>query len=185
MRLVYGVSSEWDGLEIGKWAASKIPHMDLKSLGAFTAFGIIDNTGQMRGAALYHGYSPFYRGIEISFALDSPRFLTAPVIAGILSYPVTQLNCLRITSATPKSSASARRFLEKFGFKREGVARCGFGEFGDAVIYGLTRKDWDESWFNRRGTRCDRAEYQALSRRLRQTQRPPSETKRPPQIAAE
>lgn len=167
MRLVYGVSSEWDGLEIGKWAASKIPHMDLASLGAFTAFGIIDNTGQMRGAALYHGYSRFYRGIEISFALESPRFLTAPVIAGILSYPFTQLKVLRLTAATPRSAASARRFLETFGFKREGLARLGFGEFGDAVIYGLTGKDWDASPFNRRARLDGEEKHPASPRRAR------------------
>lgn len=149
MRLVLGHEDV-----LGAWAEARIPHLFLDSLGPYCAFGIIDEAGHIRGVALYHGYAPRYRGIEISFVLESPRWLTRAVIAGILSYPFDQLNCVRVTAATPgkKSAASARRFLEKFGFKREGLARLGFGDFGDAVIYGLTTRDWAASRFGpRRG----------------------------------
>jgi RimJ/RimL family protein N-acetyltransferase len=114
----------------------------------------VDAGDNIRGVALYHGYSPRYRGIEISFVLDQRAgirtWLTPAVIAGIMSYPFTQLDVLRVTAAVParKATVPARRFLEQFGFKREGLARLGFGEYGDAVIYGLTAKDWSESRFN-------------------------------------
>lgn len=134
---------------MGLWAQARIPHLFLDQLGPYVAFGIVDTSDTLRGAALYHGYAPLYRGIEISFALESPRYLSRSVIHGIMSYPFDQLSCVRVTAATPgsKSAASARRFLETFGFKREGLARLGFGDFGHAVIYGLTRKDWSESRF--------------------------------------
>lgn len=155
MRLVLASTSQAGETEIlGEWAQARIPHLFLDSLGAYAAFGIVDDTNVIRGVALYHGWSPRYRGIEISFVLDSPRWLTPSVIAGILSYPFTQLQCVRVTAATPnrKSTKPARRFLERFGFKREGLARKGFGEFGDAVIYGLTERDWRESrYFPGRG----------------------------------
>jgi RimJ/RimL family protein N-acetyltransferase len=136
-------------LEVGLWAQSRIPHLFLDQLGPYVGFGIVDAAGVLRGAALFHGYAPLYRGIEISFALESPRYLSRAVILGILAYPFIQLNCVRVTAATPgsRSAASARRFLETFGFKREGLARLGFGDFGHAVIYGLTRKDWSASRF--------------------------------------
>lgn len=149
MRLVYGTSGDVTGVQVAVWAQRKIPHLALEHLGPFTSFGIVDNDNTLRGAAIYHGFAPFYRGIEISFALESPRFLNASLIAGILGYSMTQLGVLRVTAATPRKAASARRFLEKFGFKREGLARAGFGDFGDAVIYGLTRQDWKASPFNR------------------------------------
>jgi RimJ/RimL family protein N-acetyltransferase len=137
---------------LGPWAAERIKHLFLDSLGPFRTFGIVDEDGYIRGVALYHGYAPRYASIEISFALDGPRWLTAPVIAGILSYPFEQLGCGRVTAVTrsKKPGAAAARFLSKFGFKREGLARRGFGEFGDALIFGLTRRDWQESPFNRR-----------------------------------
>lgn len=146
MRLIIGHEDVF-----GRWAALKIPHLVLDQLGAFRTFGIVDSQGVIRGVALYHGYAPHYRGIEISFALESPRYLSKSVIAGIMAYPFQQLHCGRVTAATPRKSASARRFLEDFGFRREGVARFGFGNFGDAVIYGLTEKDWRESPFNAAG----------------------------------
>lgn len=149
MRLIYGTSGDVTGVKIAAWAERKIPHLSLQHLGAFASFGIVDEAGALRGAAIYHGYAPFYQGIEISFALEHPRFLKASLIAGILAYPMQQLEVFRVTAATPRKAASARRFLEKFGFKQEGLARAGFGSFGDAVIYGLTRQDWKSSPFNR------------------------------------
>lgn len=151
MRLVLG----HDG-EVGLWAAARIPHME--DPGPFVGFGIVDTAGALRGAALYHGYQPRYRSIEISFVLESPRFLSRAVIASIMAYPFDQLQVGRLTAVTParKSAASARQFLETFGFKREGLVRDGYGDFGHAVIYGLTRKDWRESRFNpRRGRALD------------------------------
>lgn len=139
--------------QLGLWAEARIPHLFLDALGPYVAFGILDDANVIRGVALYHGWAPRYRTIEISFVLDAPSGLrtglTPSVIAGIMSYPFTQLNCVRVTAATPsrKATKPARRFLERFGFKREGLARKGFGEFGDAVIYGLTNRDWSESRF--------------------------------------
>lgn len=134
--------------QVAAWAAERIPHMPAPP--ECVAFGIVDGSDHIRGAALFHGYMPAYRSIDITFALESPRWLTLPVIAGIMAYPFLQLHCGRVTAATPRKSASARRFLEKFGFKREGLVRKGFGDFGDAVVYGLTERDWRESPFNRR-----------------------------------
>lgn len=154
MRLALASTSLAGESEIhGQWAESRISHLFLDSLGPYAAFGIVDTANVIRGVALYHGWAPRYRGIEISFVLDGPRWLTPSVIAGILSYPFTQLQCVRVTAATPnrKSTKPARRFLERFGFKREGLARKGFGEYGDAVIYGLTERDWRESRYNLAG----------------------------------
>jgi RimJ/RimL family protein N-acetyltransferase len=152
VRLVLASTNPLGESEIlGRWAEARIPHLFLDTLGPYAAFGIVDEQDVIRGVALYHGWAPRYRGIEISFVLDSPRWLTQSVIAGILSYPFSQLQCLRVTAATPswKSARPTRRFLERFGFKREGLARKGFGPYGDAVIYGLTQRDWAESAFNR------------------------------------
>lgn len=132
---------------LGAWAVRKIPHL-VGSLGDFAGFGIVDREGVLQGVALYHNYAPHYRSIEITFGLESPRYLSKSVIAGVFAYPFNQLQLQRCSAVTPRSSASARRFLEKFGFRREGLIRLGFGDFGDAVVYGLTRKDWRESPFN-------------------------------------
>lgn len=134
---------------VTQWAAQRIPHVDeADNFGPCVAIGVVDDHGVIRAAAVYHGYQPRFRGIEISFALESPRYLTRDVISGLLRYGFGQLQCLRVTAVTPLKATSTRRFLEKLGFKREGVLRRGFGN-DDAVLYGLLAKEWARSPFNR------------------------------------
>jgi RimJ/RimL family protein N-acetyltransferase len=131
---------------IGPWVAERVPHMALRA-GDFAAFGVVDDAGVIRGGALFHTYQPSYRTIEITFALESARWLTRQIILGIMAYPFDQLHCGRVTAATPKTSASARRFLETFGFRREGSHPKAFGDFGDAISYGLLEEHWRSSRF--------------------------------------
>jgi RimJ/RimL family protein N-acetyltransferase len=150
MRLVLGTSGDVVGHRVGEWAAARVPHLFLDGIGGFAAFGIVDETNIIRGAALYHCHAPHYSSIEVSFVLDGPQWLTRRVILGIMAYPFDQLQCERVTAATPRKSASARRFLKAFGFREEGVHPAGFGNFGDAISYGLLRKDWLRSRFRAR-----------------------------------
>ncbi len=39
---------------------------------------------------------------------------------------------------------AARRFLDAFGFRREGLVRKGFGD-DDAMISGLLKREWEAS----------------------------------------
>ncbi|HXQ10980.1 MAG TPA: GNAT family protein [Caulobacteraceae bacterium] len=80
----------------------------------------------------------------MSFASETPRWLTRNLIRQILSYPFDQLGCQRITAITPKKARAARAFLDHFGFKREGVVRRGFGS-DDAIISGLLKREWMRS----------------------------------------
>lgn len=138
MRLVIGQTNDPALLA---WAASHIPHLP-PSLGDFVGFGIVDDDGYLRGVALYHAYAPQYASIEITFALESPRYLSRKVIAGIMAYPFLQLNCQRVSAATPRRAKPARRFLKTFGFQLEGVGRRGFGPWGDAMAYSLLRGEY-------------------------------------------
>jgi hypothetical protein len=135
---------------VGGWAEARIPHLFLDALGPFRGFGIADEAGELRGAALFHGWAPRFRTIEVSFALESPRWLSRRLIAGILAYPFDQLAVQRLGAATPagRGAAPAHRFLQAFGFRREGLARLGFGPHGHAVIWGLTARDWMRSPFH-------------------------------------
>jgi RimJ/RimL family protein N-acetyltransferase len=143
MRLVFG----HDALVAG-WAANRIPHVETAdNFGPMTAIGVPDDDGKLGAAAVYHGYQERFRGIEISFACDHPRYLSRTIISGLLRYPLAQLSCQRVTAATPRKATSTRQFLEKLGFRREGVMRRGFGN-DDAVVYGLLAKEWARSPFN-------------------------------------
>lgn len=141
MRLLLG-----DDANVAAWVAERIPHMH----GPFppaAAIGVVDEDGRPLGGVVFTSHHPAYRSIEASFASASPRWLTKGIISAILTYPFGQLDCQRVTTVTPRKATSARRFLEVFGFRREGIVRRGFGA-DDAVISGLLREEWARSRFN-------------------------------------
>lgn len=147
MKLIFGTHEDQTGQFVAEWVGRRIAHVgDGASFGLYSAIGVVAADGfNLLGGVVYHNYVPAYRSIEISTAADTARWLTRPVIASIMAYPFSQLQVERVTAVTPKRSASARRFLVKFGFKREGAHPKAYGDFGDAISYGLLRKDWDAS----------------------------------------
>ncbi len=118
-----------------------------EAFGKCTAIGVIDHTNEIVAGVVFHGYVPRVRSIDVSFAAETPRWLTRRLASGILAYPFTQLDCVRITTPTPRKNRRARKFVEQFGFKREGLIRKGFLD-DDAVVSGLLASEWAQSRFN-------------------------------------
>jgi RimJ/RimL family protein N-acetyltransferase len=135
---------------VARWVASRIPLME-GTLGfedKAVSFGVLSDDGQPLGGVVFTDWQPAYRSIQISFASASPKWLTPRLVTAILDYPFAQLACQRITSVTPSQAVSARRFLNRFGFVREGLLRRGFGT-DDAIISGLLAEEWAGHRFNR------------------------------------
>jgi RimJ/RimL family protein N-acetyltransferase len=130
---------------VAAWVAGRIPQMTgAADFGPSTAIGVVSEDGRALGGVVFHNYQPRFRNIEVSFASETPRWLTRNLIRQILAYPFDQLACQRITAITPKRAKAARAFLDHFGFKREGVVRRGFGN-DDAVISGMLKREWMRS----------------------------------------
>lgn len=145
MKLLFG----HDAL-VAEWVASRIPHVGAgMEFGPCQAIGAVNDHGVIEAGAVYHAYQPRFRSLEISFALDAKGRLTRGVIGAMLRYPFGQLQCQRITACAPLKATSTREFLEKLGFRREGVVRLGFGN-DHAVIYGLMAKEWARSPYHDR-----------------------------------
>lgn len=144
MKLLYGHSEEvalWVGMRI-PYVAKRLARDPLQApFGASVATGVITEAGEMIGGVVYHSYDPDCPSIEMSFACSTPRWLTRALICELLRYPMQDLSCRRITAVTPRRATSARQFLEKFGFRREGVATEAFGD-DDAIISRLLKREW-------------------------------------------
>jgi RimJ/RimL family protein N-acetyltransferase len=148
VRLRYG-----DDVLVAYWVAARIPHMESGAdFGPCKAIGVENSRGELIGGVVYHNYMPVVGNIELSFAADTAKWLTRPIICGLLSYPFDQLQCQRVTGVTPRRATSARRFLDQFGFKREGCVRRGFGT-DHAIISGLLREEWQASKWAKPRTR--------------------------------
>jgi RimJ/RimL family protein N-acetyltransferase len=140
VRLVLGRDAE-----VAAWVAARIPQMQgPEDFGPCAAIGVESEAGRPLGGVVFSNYLPRYGAIEASFASEHPRWLTRALIRQIMSYPFSQLSCRRITAVTPARATAAQRFLQAFGFRREGLVREGFGA-DDAVISGLLRREWETS----------------------------------------
>ena len=134
--------------ELIRWACERIGYAKPERFAVgCNAIGVTDAEGVVRAAAIYSGYDGDFHDIEISFAMDPGFYLSRSAISMLLRYPFGQLKCKRVTAATPLRATSTRQFLEKLGFKREGVLRRRFGT-DDAAVYGILAKEWDRSVFN-------------------------------------
>ena len=130
---------------VAAWVAERIPHMaSAADFGPCAAIGVAGADGRPLGGVVFSNWQPRFANIEVSFASESPRWLTRNLIRAILAYPFDQLACARLTAITPKKARPARAFLDHFGFKREGVIRKGFGA-DDAIVSGLLRREWAAS----------------------------------------
>lgn len=153
MKLLFGHDAD-----VAQWVASQIPHLAPhlgefeygKVFGPCAAIGVIDKDGQLVGGVVYHNWNRLAGNIELSFAATSPKWLTRDIVRALLRYGFSQLQCQRVTGCTPRRATSARRFLDKFGFKREGLIRFGAGD-DHLVISGLLRKEWEQHPLNREG----------------------------------
>ena len=145
MRLVVGHDQFF-----ADWVAARIPQLaGTLGFGPCTAIGVAHGAVVL-GACVYHGFAPQWRDIQMSFASVDRRWLIGPpgdrlgLIRGLMAYPFDQLKVARVTTYTPKRNREARRFLDRFGFKREGLIRRGFGS-DDMVVSGLLQSEWAAS----------------------------------------
>ncbi len=116
----------------GKLGANEM----LWSDGKFSAIGIEDNDSGIRVAVIYDQH--FSPNICAHIASDgSKRWATKKFLRLIFSYPFLQLGVGRITAPVKSSNKSARAFLEKAGFKLEGVIRHINKDGSDRLLYGM------------------------------------------------
>jgi hypothetical protein len=131
--LLYGHDRElslWAGLRLGydgPIGNQQTPH----------AIGVSRN-GAIVAVAVFYDYR--VTSIEVTFVTTSPRWASRENIRAILSYPFVQLNCKRVTAITEEGNAPARAFLERLGFRQEGIHPDGF-DSGAGISYGLLRQD--------------------------------------------
>ena len=90
-----------------------------------------------KGAVLYKNYAS--GDIEMVCA-GEPGWVTPGVLKFVLSYPFEQLDCNRITCLAHRKNRAMRNYLERMGFKLEGVKRKALNGV-DLMIYGLLRDE--------------------------------------------
>lgn len=131
---------------VAEWVKARIPHMNGGGFGQYWATGIILNDRLIAGC-VYHNYTPQYRSVDISFAADSPKWMTRSIVHSLFAGAFYGMDANRVSMITPSDAARTRKTLEGLGMTLEGEGKEYFGD-KDAVLYRLLRREWEAGrWF--------------------------------------
>ena len=131
------------------WVAHQIPQGGVFPTfgGGPVAVGLV-NDGELVGGVVWHSYSASQRRIEVSGATTTTRGLTPAIISEVMRYPFGQLKVRRVSAEIPVSRPEAAKFLERLGFRQEGLIREGAGD-EDLTLWGILAPEWEASRFYR------------------------------------
>ena len=131
MNLVYGQDA-W----VAEFVRKHAPHSE-GGFKDYVAIGLEDK-GELVAGCVYNEFRG--HSIHISMASVTPRWASRRTIRAFLAYPFVQLKVARLTAYTGRSMTSVRKFLERVGFRQEGILRKGFAD-DDCVVYGMLRDE--------------------------------------------
>lgn len=123
---------------VAAWVQDRIP--GCTGFGPCSALGIVRD-GALVGGVVFSGWHPGARDVEVSGAV-APGFRVGPAgMRRCLRYAFVQLGCVRITARTAKRNREARAFLDRLGFRIEGVRRAAHDGRQDQILYGLLARE--------------------------------------------
>ncbi len=112
----------------------EIAHADGHS---YEAIGFAKD-GELVGGVVYY----YFTGLDIeATAAGLPGWLTPAHVKQIFDYPFIQLGCRRLTATVARRNKKSRRFVERLGFKLEGVRRKALKNGQDEMSYGLLKEE--------------------------------------------
>lgn len=103
----------------------------------YTAFATLSDDGQIAGAVLFNDLQE--ASVEVSIV--APRRVSRSLLRAAASYAFDTLGCSRVTARTRASTLPVRRFIEKAGFRQEGVLRSYYRDGDDAIMFGMLKTE--------------------------------------------
>lgn len=126
--------------ELARWAEIVYPPCAPIANGT-ACIGFASGDGsKVLGVAFFNNYQHNHGDIELSVVAATPQWATPGNIRAILHYAFVQLGVQRMTASTSKSNKRARKLIEFFGAKLEGVHPKGHMRRETRLTYGLQRE---------------------------------------------
>ena len=94
--------------------------------------------GQVIGAVIFQNYR--HDDIELVCA-GEPGWLSKETLRVYFTYPFGQLGCRRVTVVCHRMNKKSRDFVQRRGFKLEGVHRKAMPDGRDAMSYGMLKDE--------------------------------------------
>jgi RimJ/RimL family protein N-acetyltransferase len=136
MRLAWGLEGP-----IGNYLSAHFPHLMRPGLEYRPdwAVGFVDEQGRLYGALGLCFDSPWDG--QLSIYCERPRWASRAVLRQLLRLCFHERGLVRLTCHIRRDNRHARVFVERLGFRFEGMKRKAFDGVHDAAMYGLLEKD--------------------------------------------
>jgi len=125
--------------------------------------------GVIVGACAYHDLrtvGPVSLSIELSCA-GVGNWLTRGNLAGFLWYPFEQLGVRRLVGSAHVDNPASWGFMERLGFKHEGVLRSAGVDGGDVKIYSLLADEAAQHLRHQAKTKWSRRDGKIIAKNAR------------------
>ena len=95
--------------------------------------------GVLTGAAVFNNYHVLHKGswCEVSVAIDDAGCVSRRILRQIFEYPFKTVGVSRLQAVTAVTNQRCRSFMERLGFKLEGLARKAHDGETDAAVYSM------------------------------------------------
>lgn len=114
----------------------------------YRAFGIIREDGALVAGFVFDGWHPGAKRVELSSRAITPAAFSPRLIVALGDYPFGQLAVHRVTAKTSVDNRRCRKILKGIGFTEEGTMASWYGPNRHAVMYRVTRPEWERRWGN-------------------------------------
>ena len=104
------------------------------------AIGVLDGVRPIAGV-VYGGWRERPGSLEMTVAATDPRWCQRWVLAALFRYPFAQCGARRVQATVRRGNRRARRFVERLGFRYEGMAREAWPTGEDAAVYSMLRRE--------------------------------------------
>lgn len=126
---MYGILVDQDN-QVAQWAFSTYR---LGPIQYERAFGIVDESGNLHSAALFH----YSNGVNAHLSYYGSWTMTGGIIKALARIALHDLHLVRLTMVVPKKRTRLRKALNRLGFAVEGVQRRYYGDRDCAAHTGV------------------------------------------------
>ncbi len=114
----------------------------------YRAFGVLREDGALIAGFVFDDWHPDTKRVELSARAVTPAAFSPRLIVALGAYPFGQLDCFRVSAKTSVENKRCRKILEGIGFTQEGTMASFYGPGKHAVMYRVTRPEWERRWGN-------------------------------------
>ena len=126
--------------EVREWISAELGYR----VAADYAIGIVQGDLLIAGIG-YGGWKVRPDGshyaCEMSIASTTPSWCSRRHLQILFGIPFLQWEIERIQASLSRANKSARKFVDRVGFKYEGTGRKGWPDGGDVVVYSMLQSD--------------------------------------------